>query len=335
MPDDPPLIRQWNLLRTLAVRRYGVTVREMAQESGVAEKTIRRDLELFDTLGVPLEDIIGDHGRKAWRLAGNWSQPPLTFTFEEAASLYMGQRFLEPLAGTPFWSAAQSAWRKIRATLGDTALRYLDRFSRLFHCTTAGLGDYAAKAEVLDNLTLAIEEYKAVHITYQSQQATEPATRDVYPLQLVRHKGSLYLLAFSPEHDEVRTYKIDRIESVEVSAIVFQRHRDFDVAAHLAGSVGIYDGSGDITVVVRFLPPAARYVSESHWHASQVLTSQRDGSLLARFQLSNTVEIKSWVLGFGANAVVLEPQELRTEIAAELEQLLKAYGRLPVRARKE
>ena len=64
---------------------------------------------------------------------------------------------------------------------------------------------------------------------------------------------------------------------------------------------------------------------ESKWHHSQALTKERDGSLLARFQLSSTVEIKSWVLGFGANAVVIEPKELRLAIALELEQLIKAY----------
>jgi hypothetical protein len=68
-------------------------------------------------------------------------------------------------------------------------------------------------------------------------------------------------------------------------------------------------------VVVKFLPPAARFVQESRWHASQVLTQERDGSLLARFTLSTTVEIKSWVLGFGANAVVIEPEELRRDHA--------------------
>jgi predicted DNA-binding transcriptional regulator YafY len=60
-------------------------------------------------------------------------------------------------------------------------------------------------------------------------------------------------------------------------------------------------------------------------HHSQTLSHQRDGSLLARFPLSSTVEIKSWVLGFGANAIVLEPEVLRIEIARDLEHLLSAH----------
>ena len=42
MNDDTPLVRQWTLLRILCARRHGATVREMAQEMGVSDKTIRR-----------------------------------------------------------------------------------------------------------------------------------------------------------------------------------------------------------------------------------------------------------------------------------------------------
>jgi predicted DNA-binding transcriptional regulator YafY len=84
-------------------------------------------------------------------------------------------------------------------------------------------------------------------------------------------------------------------------------------------------------VVVKFLPAAARFVQESNWHHSQSFTKERDGSLLARFQLSSTVEIKSWVLSFGANAIVIEPEQLRLAIARELEQLIKVYQGQPLK----
>jgi len=328
MSDDVPVYRHWILLRTLGARRHGLTVREMAREMDVAEKTIRRDLALFQRLGFPLMETNGERGRKTWRLAGGGSAPPLQFTFDEAVVLYLARPFLEPLAGTQLWQAAHSALRKIRATLDERAIAYLEQFPQLFHCTTFGLGNYSKKAGIIDDLTFAAEERKSVHITYRSQQATEPATRDVYPYSLVRHKGWLYLMAFDPRHDQVRRYKLDRIESVEISSFTFQRPADFDVSACLAGSFGIYDGDGDVTVVVRFLPAAVRYVLESKWHASQVSTRQRDGSLLAQFQLTTTVEIKGWILSFGGNAIVLEPDSLRAEIAGELERLLKAYHEL-------
>ena len=329
MHDHASIERQWILLQMLIARRLGISVRNMARETGVAEKTIRRDLLLFQKRGFPLRVTNGERGRKTYRLAHADNVPPLTFAFDEALVIYLARPFLEPLAGTQLWEAAHSALKKIRATLSESALEYLDQFPRLFHVTTNGFGDYKARAEIIDTLTVATEDRRAVLLTYQSQHATEPATRDVYPYGLVRHKGSLYLVALAVEHEAIRHYKVDRIDAAEITEFVFQRPADFDLPAYLASAFGIYAGSYDVTVVVKFLPAAARFVQESKWHASQVLTPERDGSLLARFTLSTTVEIKSWVLGFGANAVVIEPAELRAEIAHELEQLIEAYQGQP------
>jgi predicted DNA-binding transcriptional regulator YafY len=332
MPDETSMLRQWKLIRMLCARRYGLTIREMAAEMKVGERTIRRDLKMFRSVGFRLEETTGDRGCKTWQMAGDQGNPPMTFTFEEAAALSMGRQFLEPLAGTPFWSAAQRAWGKVRASLGKSVADYLDRFPKMFHCTTFGHADYTDKAGILEDLTIAIEDHRAVHLTYQSQQATEPMTRDVYPLGWRCHRDALYLIAAEPGLDRPKTYKVARMDAVEVSAFVHQLYRDFDIEAFNSGSFGIYDGDDDITVVVKFLPAVARYVSEKRWHKSQEETKHRDGSLTVRYRLSNTVEIKSWILGFGANAIVLEPESLREEIAAELEQMLKAYRGMPPKA---
>jgi WYL domain len=50
------------------------------------------------------------------------------------------------------------------------------------------------------------------------------------------------------------------------------------------------------------------------WHASQRLVPQRDGGLIAEFRLNNTEELRSWVLGFGSHATVLEPDGLRAPV---------------------
>ena len=109
MPDESPLVRQWILLRMLSARRYGATVREMAEETGVSEKTIRRDLQTFQRVGFPLVESVRDHGRKQWHIEHSSGQPPLTFTFDEAIALYLARHLMEPLAGTVFWDAAQCA----------------------------------------------------------------------------------------------------------------------------------------------------------------------------------------------------------------------------------
>src|SRR4051812_31487122 len=176
MNHDSPLVRQWILLKTLSSRHYGVTIQEMSQELGVTEKTIRRDLTTFQQMGFPLDETVGDHGRKSWRIQGTAGQPLMTFALDEALALYLGRRFLEPLAGTLFWEAAQNAFRKIRACLGKTAIEYLEQMAGALHHTSVGAGDYSKKADLIDQLMQGIEERKTPIIEYQSLQATEPVT---------------------------------------------------------------------------------------------------------------------------------------------------------------
>ena len=115
---------------------------------------------------------------------------------------------------------------------------------------------------------------------------------------------------------------MDRIEAVELKDQRFQRPKDFDLQKHLAKSFGVYHGDGEVRVRVRFLPTVARYVGESTWHPSQKLTRHRDGSVIAEFTLDGMQEIKRWIMGFGRNAIVLEPTDLCEQIAEEVNSML-------------
>lgn len=326
MAHDSPLVRQWILLKTLGSRHYGATVQEMAQELGVSEKTIRRDLEAFQAAGIPLEEQVCEHGRKKWRLDPAKYQPGLSFAFDEALALHLAQHLMEPLAGTPFWEAARRALKKIRSALGEGALKYASRFAPLFHQTSVGTSSYASKGNLIDRLMQGIEDRRAVFITYQSLRATEAVTYDVYPYGLTYHRGSLYLVGRAPQYDQIRCWKIDRMTDAQVAEFPFQLPEGFNLRDYLANSFGIWDGHGEVCVKIRFSANVARYIQEKHWHDSQKLTPQPDGSLLAEFSLSSTEEVRSWALSFGPHAVVLEPLSLAAQIAEEVREMGRNYG---------
>jgi len=168
MARESPLVRQWTLLRVLSDRRDGAAVRELAAEMQASERTVHRDLETFQAVGFPLEEIVEEFGRKRWRLDPKKTQPGLGFAFDEAVALYLGRRFLDPLAGTVFWDAAQRAFRMVRAMLSPAALKYLDKFAAVFHRTLVGTSDYSHKGELIDRLVMAMEDRRITHITYQS-----------------------------------------------------------------------------------------------------------------------------------------------------------------------
>lgn len=326
MTEAPPLVRQWILLRTLCSRHHGVTIKELAAEMVVGEKTIRRDLEAFQTAGFPLIETVGQFGRKSYRIDQSKSQPGMSFAYDEAIALYLGRRFLEPLAGTVFWEAAQRAFTKIRATLGKEALKYVDQFAAVFHQTNVGASDYAEKADLIDALMQGIEERRAMFIAYRSLQATEPVTYDIYPYGLTYHRGSLYLIGHAPQHNAIRHWKVDRIEEAKLEDLRFNWPEDFDLQTHFAKSFGIFHSDGEVHVTVRFSPTVARYVQESNWHASQNLTTEKDGSVLAEFDLGSTEEIMRWIMSFGQHAVVLAPSELVATISKEAVAMVHGYS---------
>ncbi len=320
MSDDTALRRQWLLLKALSSRRNGLTVREMAGEAEVSDKTIRRDIDLFRSVGFPIDEESGDFGRKTWRMKRELSGPPLAFSTDEAAALFLCRRFLEPLSGTLLWEAVQNALDKVRATLSPLALKYLSNFERVVFSTAVGSHDYSTRRETIDFLQLAIEDRKCVWLLYRSERSPEATRREAHPYGLIQHRSALYLVALDPSVERVKHYKVDRIECAEESPTPFRMLPGFALKDHLAPAFGVYVSHGEeMLVTVRFSPDVARFVRESKWHDSQTLILQPDGGLVAEFRLTAIEEVKHWVMSFGPKAEVLRPVNLRREIIAELD----------------
>ncbi|MBC8372962.1 MAG: WYL domain-containing protein, partial [Planctomycetes bacterium] len=92
----------------------------------------------------------------------------------------------------------------------------------------------------------------------------------------------------------------------------------FSLVKHTYGAFGIFGPGKFQTIRARFTGWAAINVREHRWHQSQKIVSDTKKGLTAEFELSNTVEFKRWVLGFGRHAVVVKPRKLAKDIAEEL-----------------
>lgn len=335
MHDDSSLNRRMKLILLLSSRRFGVTLKEMSDEFAVNSRTILRDMQSLSSAGLRIESETFEYGCKRWRLLDNTRLTSLKFTKDEAAAISLAMSSFQSLAGTHFWKSARSASQKVRLELGEELLVYIDRLGRMFHDPIRQSGCYLEKGDVLDALARGYEEMRVVRMTYQSMKADAPRTRDVHPLSLARYKEMLYLIAFAPEHQEIRRYKVDRVDSAQLCDDHFEPQPDFDPAKHLADSFGMHGGEREVVVRVQFTPEVARYVRETTRHPSSILTALPDGGLIVQFTLTTTVEIKSWILSFGQNALVLEPPELRDEIVTILRDRLAAYAELSNQLQKE
>ena len=107
MAEISALERQWRLLQAMIARRNGETVAELAVELQVSEKTIRRDLVLLQKVGFPLNEAVGHKGLKRWKVSAEHG-PPAAIRWDEAATLYLGRKLMQPISGTGLANAWQS-----------------------------------------------------------------------------------------------------------------------------------------------------------------------------------------------------------------------------------
>ena len=327
MSDSQQLLRQWTLLRLLSARRQGATLRELADETGVSQKTVGRDLALLRRLAFPVEEVVGEHGRKRWTMPENAAVPRLGFTFEEAASLYLGRQFLDRLAGTEFWRGARSAFRKIHAAFGEAAIKHLQKIAAGVYLTPDPTADYESRAALIEELMLSIEDRHLTVMTYHSRNATEPVTLyDVHPYALVHHRGGLYVIAWSKDHGMIRSFKVDRIISVSRYQLRFERPADFRPDRYLRHSFGIHASEAPPrTARVRFSAGVARLLEEKAFHPSQRLVPGPDGEVTAEFTLNTFEEFLSWIMSFGPEAELLDPPELRDRLRDSLRAAVERY----------
>ena len=73
-----------------------------------------------------------------------------------------------------------------------------------------------------------------------------------------------------------------------------------------------------IDVKIRFSADQARYIKERKWSKTQKIEDQDDGSIILSMSTSGWWDIKRWILSYGAEVEVLEPEELRDHILKEI-----------------
>ena len=102
---------------------------------------------------------------------------------------------------------------------------------------------------------------------------------------------------------------------------------NFSLAEWQQRAFGVFHGGGDeeYSVVIHFKRAAARYVQEAHWHNSQQFFPQVDGSVRMHLQLTELSAVTKWILGFGTNAIAIEPPGLIDHIRRELTAMTTCY----------
>ena len=297
----------------------GLTAKEIANQCEVNLRTAYRDIEDLDyEIRVP---IVKDGVR--YRIMDGYFLPPVQFSLPEAMTIFLAARLTlqyvhryDPNINTAFQKLNSIVSSPLKEQIQNT-MEWMQKLPMDEHYL-----------RVLGTLSGAWVRQRTVKMEYHTLGDEKSTDRHVDPyfIEPAAAGHSSYVIAYCHRTKEIRTFKIERIKSIEMTSESYVIPPDFDANAYLASAWGIEAGGEVETVRLKFKPDVARIMEETIYHPSQALKRQGDGSIIMTLKVATSAELCFWILGWGEKVEVLEPGVLRHEITRTAMAMVEMYG---------
>lgn len=287
-----------------------VSVAETADRFAMTEAEVVKDLELVAMCGLPpfvdeLIDVFIDDGM-IWVGVPRLFTRPLRLNAVEAWELLAAGRAAMELPGADVDGPLGRGLEKLAAALGDD--------------DTSGVRIDLDRPEAAVSLANAAERGEQVRLAYRNPARDDVTERSVLPRQVFTDRGEWYVTGDDERSGEVRTFRIDRIESIEPTGeYPLPSATDLPVP-------GDWFTDGSIPRVTVRLGPAARWVTE-RYPVDTVGEPDGNGWVTAILPVVSEPWFTRTLVRLGPDVEVVEPVEWRSAARAATERVLARYVR--------
>ncbi len=220
----------------LLQRRREATAAEIADEHEVSIRTVYRDVAALQSAGVPIWTETGPKG--GIRLVEGWRTSLDGLTGDEASALFLGG-VPSAVADLGLGTVLVAAQSKVISTLPPELRGRASRLRERFHVDAPGWYGPKDTPEHVSTVAEAVWADRRIDVTYRRPDRS--VRRRLDPLGLVLKAGTWYLVA--AHRRQVRTYRVGRIDAVEVRDETTQRPAGFELASWWAASSAEFDRS--------------------------------------------------------------------------------------------
>ncbi len=305
-------------------KRYP-SIDEMAKKFEVSRRTIERDIEkLRNYYGAPVEYC---RTNKGYFYTDNiFDLPKIDATEKELQALLLAQKILNHLQGLPYRAEGIRIVEKIFASLDSSRVIAPQDMMEYFFFDVGNINKpYEPLEKIIHILSKAIKKNKQAKIKYFTITRNKKTERNISPKCLKFHQGSWYLIGYCHLREGYRYFALNRIQDIEMSSKDAYHDDDFSLENFIEESFGIERDFELHEVKIKFNQRQARWIKEKIWHHTQKIEDLNCGGIVLIMNVTGLSSIKRWVLGYGACAEVLQPVELRKEIAEEVKALSQIY----------
>ncbi len=311
------------ILRLDSLIRYqpGLTAKDIAKKLEVSERTVFYDLAyLKDRLGAPI--VLKDNGYAYQN--SSWKLPDEPLTQGEVFALLLGKQMLDQYYGNAFETELRAAIESLTKRLPEKTKTKLHELSDAYQFSAGAKVDISPL--VWSELNRALLEQKQIHLNYIGMVENHETKRTVDPYLLYDVRGSQYLIGYCHLRKNIRSFRLNRIKTIQVLDNGYKKKTDFDAKQYLNQTFQIEVVHEPTEVEILFYPDAAKYIRERVWHPSQESIEHENGALTLKMTVVSIGEVKRWVLTWGAHARVIKPQELISEVRQEISELSVLYN---------
>lgn len=323
------------LIEHLASINVGLTVKEISENIGKSEKTVRRYLDSIEKsiLGIELEKERDSNRNFRYRVKKHEVpfRPLLLNSYEVIALNFI--RGFSHFKDFPFISNnVESVFNKISISASETKEKsgndFQERVSKIFIMPKQLGGKVYNKKEELLFIKRLIEaalEYKVCNLVYGIGENSK--NYKIAPLHFFNYRDAIYIIAKDINDSEYKykNFALHRMKKVVIlQDESFKYPSDFNVKKYFKSNVFNIEGEKH-TIKLKFAPHSKDYILEREWFPNQKEDVLNDDSIVLEFESDINMILIGWIRGFGPDVEVLEPKELRNKIINDVKETLKIY----------
>jgi len=328
---EATVLRYLSMLRHIPRHPRRVTARELvAKLKGegfqVTLRSVQRDL---DGLSGPFALVCDERARPygwSWNRDAHLDIPAM----EPATALTfaLARQFLEPLLPRSSLDRLKPHFEQATNLLAKTAGYPYAHWPEKVRSLPRGLKlqPPEVKPEVLDLVYQALLEDRRFVADYRPRGASDKTRYEVNPQGLVVRDGVLYLVCTLWEYEDLKQLVLHRMTAADLLDAPVKKAAGFDLDGYIqSGAFAGPQGEGTLRLEARFDPGCALHLREAHLSADQTLADEPDGWVRISATVPDTAELRWWLLGFGEGLEVVEPPELRAELANTARAMAEVY----------
>jgi predicted DNA-binding transcriptional regulator YafY len=249
-------------------------------------------------------ELDGNTVRVDKELFGDTFRAPPRLTPLEARAIRLALEFVGPMIAADARSPLERVRSKLEETFGEFEL-----------AQTPEPHVQRAEEDLVGTLSRGLRERRLVEIDYLKEGEEEVSTHLVEPYSLERRLPYWYVHTWDRTRDGERSFRLDRMRSARLQRGHFEPREGFDP----------HEFRDARPARIWYSPEIAR------WELEKGARKLADGSAVAERPVGSPEWLVGEILSYRGEAVVLEPQELRREIASRAQAVQRELGLSRVR----